>query len=222
MKQDISTRVLATITGGAIIALARFITGVRPEWRGTPPEAKQRIYVANHCSHADTVLIWSVLPPALRRMTRPVAGRDYWGTGGFKSFIGSEVFNVVLIDRERETRTEDPVEAMLRALDDGSSLILFPEGTRNMTDAPLLPLKAGIHLLAGARPAIEIVPVWIENLNRVLPKGGSIPVPILCTVTFGTPLTIAAGEQREPFLERLRLALLETRPQRAVAAEVAA
>jgi 1-acyl-sn-glycerol-3-phosphate acyltransferase len=197
-----------------VTLFARFVTAVRAIWVGNEPSRKRRIYFANHASHGDFILIWIVLPPRLRRKTRPVAGADYWLKSGLRRFIGRDVFNAVLIDRNRETRTEDPIAIMQDAIDRGSSLILFPEGTRNETNAPLQPFKAGLYHLASSRPHVELVPVWIENLNRVLPKGAFIPVPLMCSVTFGPPLQVAAGESADAFLARAREALLGLRPAR--------
>lgn len=197
-----------------ISVFARVVTGVRADWRGCRPEVKRRVYFANHASHGDFVLIWSVLPPALRRLTRPVAGADYWEKDGVRRFIGRRVFRAILIDRAQPSREGDPIAAMAAALDEGSSLILFPEGTRNLTEERLLPFKSGLYRLAAARPETELVPVWIDNLNRVLPKGEMVPVPLLCTVAFGTPLRVAEGEPKARFLDRARQALLELAPER--------
>ncbi|WEX09541.1 lysophospholipid acyltransferase family protein [Chelativorans sp. AA-79] len=192
----------------AIIVFARFLTAVRGIWQGSEPVPRQRIYFANHASHGDFILIWTVLPPRLRGKTRPVAGSDYWLKTPLRRFIGCGVFGAVLIDRDRESRREDPIEIMARALDAGSSLIVFPEGTRNETDAPLLPFKSGIYHLARTRPEVELVPVWIENLNRVMPKGEFVPVPLICTVTFGAAMRLGAEEGKEAFLGRARGALM--------------
>ncbi|MGL4634527.1 MAG: lysophospholipid acyltransferase family protein [Beijerinckiaceae bacterium] len=198
----------AWLASKAVTTFARVVTGVRPDWRGCRPETRQRIYFANHASHGDFVLIWSVLPKELRDRTRPVAGADYWRKGKIKSFMGEKVFNAVLIERVAEARASDPVAVMAATLDAGQSLILFPEGTRNMTDADLLPFKSGLYNLAAQRPAIELVPTWIDNLSRVLPKGEFLPVPLLCSVTFGTPMHVLEGEDRHAFLNRARNALL--------------
>jgi 1-acyl-sn-glycerol-3-phosphate acyltransferase len=197
------------ITSRAITAFARLWTGVRPDWRGCLPDTRQRIYFANHASHGDFVLIWSVLPKELRDRTRPVAGADYWRKSKLRSFLGGEVFRAVLIERQAEARAEDPIGQMAVALDAGDSLILFPEGTRNMTEEPLLPFKSGLYNLALARPGVELVPTWIDNLSRVLPKGEFMPLPLLCSVTFGAPLVLEEGEERKAFLARARGALLE-------------
>jgi 1-acyl-sn-glycerol-3-phosphate acyltransferase len=171
------------------------------------------VYFANHNSHGDFVLIWTVLPPALRRVTRPVASADYWTVSTMRRFIGERVFRAVLIDRDPKTRKGDPIEMMTDALDENASLILFPEGTRNTSDDRLLPFKSGLFHLASARPQVEFVPVWIENLNRVMPKGEFVPIPILCTVTFGSPLRASDGEDKAAFLDRARMALLALAPE---------
>lgn len=205
-------RLVAKVAAVAVTAFARVVTGVRPNWVGVLPAPGPRVYFANHASHGDFVLIWTVLPPALRRRTRPVAGADYWQKDRVRRFLGRDVFDAVLIERDRAARSADPVGRMTAALDDGSSLILFPEGTRNMTEAPLLPFKAGLFHVAAQRPDADLVPVWIENLNRVMPKGAFLPVPLLCTVTFGAPLRLEPGETKAAFLARAEAALLALAP----------
>ena len=213
MRTDFLKHLLVSLTASLIALFARAVTAVRGVWQGIEPVPEKRIYFANHASHGDFIVIWTVLPPAMRRLTRPVAGSDYWLASRIKRFIGRDVFNAVLIDRNRETRTTDPVETMVSALDGGSSLIVFPEGTRNQTSAALLPFKSGLYHLAQARPGIDLVPVWIENLNRVLPKGEFVPVPLICTVTFGKPMAVQEGEPKDQFLRRAEEALLSLAPK---------
>lgn len=203
----------ARLTGQAISTFARFMTAPRAIWHGIEPVQRQRVYFANHSSNGDFVLLWTVLPSHLRRRTRPVAALDYWLTSPLRAFIGREVFNAVLIDRRPDARTEDPVSQMVAALDQGSSLIIFPEGKRNTTDAPLLPFKSGLYHLAKSRPAVDLVPVWITNLNRVMPKGEIVPVPLICTLTFGAPLHLSADEPKEAFLARATQALIDLKAQ---------
>lgn len=198
----------ARAVGQAISLFARFMTAPRAIWQGIEPVPRQRVYFANHSSNGDFVLLWTVLPAALRRQTRPVAASDYWLTSPLRAFIGREVFNAVLIDRRPEARTDDPVAQMTTALGDGSSLILFPEGKRNSSDDALLPFKSGLYHLAKSRPEVDLVPVWIANLNRVMPKGEIIPVPLICTLTFGSPLHVEADEAKDTFLARASAALL--------------
>ncbi|RYE29043.1 MAG: 1-acyl-sn-glycerol-3-phosphate acyltransferase [Hyphomicrobiales bacterium] len=203
----------ASIAGALILFFARFITAVRGRWAGAAPSDEQRIYFANHASHGDFVLVWTVLPRRMRFTTRPVAGSDYWLKGSLRRFIGCDVFNAVLIDRDRDSRTSDPVAQMTEALDAGSSLIVFPEGTRNTTEARLLPFKSGLFHLAQARPNVALVPAWIDNLNRVMPKGEFVPIPLICTVTFGAPICLGEAEAKQDFLKRTEAALLALAPK---------
>lgn len=210
---------IVDLAGSAIAFFARAVTAVQAVWTGTDPtQLRQRIYFANHASHGDFILIWAALPPRLRQQVRPVAGADYWTRGRLRRFVGCDVFNAVLIARngaDRDAvRGADPVGQMAGALDEGSSLILFPEGTRNMTDNPLLPFRSGLFHLARTRPDIDLVPVWIENLNRVLPKGAVIPVPLMCRVNFGPALRLERDETKDAFLHRSREALLALSPQK--------
>jgi 1-acyl-sn-glycerol-3-phosphate acyltransferase len=205
--------IAAVAVGQAISVFARFMTAPRAIWQGIEPVPRQRVYYANHSSNGDFVLIWTVLPAHLRRQTRPVAALDYWLTSPLRAFIGREVFNAVLIDRRPENRKDDPVAQMAAALDAGSSLILFPEGQRNSADDPLLPFKSGLYHLASARPSVDLVPVWIANLNKVMPKGEIIPVPLICTLTFGAPVHLDPGEEKTAFLVRAADALLALRPK---------
>ena len=203
---------LERLVAALIIGFVRLLTGAQAFWRGGRPNAAQRIFFANHASHGDFVLLWASLPPWLRRHTRPVAGADYW-----RRFIGGRVFRAVLIDRERkvspsEAGSPDPIEQMVAALANGDSLIIFPEGTRNTTDAVLLPFKSGLFHLAAQYPRAELVPVWINNLARVMPKGQLVPIPLLCTVTFGASLPRIDGEDKAAFLDRARAAMLALRP----------
>ncbi|WP_457979064.1 1-acyl-sn-glycerol-3-phosphate acyltransferase [Ectopseudomonas composti] len=205
---------LAALTAFAITSAARLLTGARALWLGSTAQATQRLYYANHSSHGDFVLLWASLPPELRKRTRPVAGADYWQKPGVRSFLINKVFNGVLVDRERKEGA-NPLQAMLDALDGGDSLIIFPEGTRNLGDEPLLPFKSGLYHLAQARPDVELVPVWIANLNRVMPKGRALPLPLLCTLSFGAALEPIEGEDKDAFLERARNALLALAPEEA-------
>jgi 1-acyl-sn-glycerol-3-phosphate acyltransferase len=201
------------LAGSGLRGLARAITGVRPRFAGGRLPAQPSIYYANHTSHGDFVLIWTVLPSMIRARTRPVAGADYWQNGRVRQYVANEVLDAVLIQRGKLERNADPTAPVLAALDAGKSVIIFPEGTRNTTEAPLLPFKAGLYRLAEARPAVPLVPVWIENVCRVMPKGELLPLPLLCSVTFGPPVLFDDTERRPLFLERARQALLALQPR---------
>ena len=200
---------LAKVFGYALLGFVRLLTGAQARWYGSPPKAEQRIYFANHQSHADLVMIWAALPEELRSITRPIAARDYWTKSDFKRWITTAVFNAVYVDRERQG-DEDPLQPLIDALQSGDSLIIFPEGTRGHAAEPQA-FKAGLYNLALRFPDVVLVPAWIANVQRVMPKGEVVPVPVLCSVTFGAPIRLEPGEERRAFLDRARAAVIELR-----------
>jgi 1-acyl-sn-glycerol-3-phosphate acyltransferase len=285
---------LAKLTGWLLLGIVRLLTGAQARWYGCPPKAEQRIYFANHQSHADLVMIWAALPEELRSITRPIAARDYWANTPFKRWITTEVFNAVYVERaaaaapmpaevevpvapvraavaslpERiepsmepllpiappavEAPAEavneaqgqldlpapppppppppvapppvaepeppaaaappapDPLAPLVEALRSGDSIIIFPEGTRGHTGEPQK-FKSGLYTLATMFPEVVLVPAWIDNVQRVMPKGEIVPVPILCSVTFGAPVRVEDDEERRPFLDRARAAVIALR-----------
>jgi len=190
-----------------IVWLVRLLVGAYPRWIGSAPSANQRIYFANHTSHMDTVVLWAALPASLRANTRPVAAKDYWGGGGLRTQIARDELNVVMVDRAREDPEADPLDPLRDALEHGFSLIIFPEGTRSAQPLPG-PFKSGLYRLALEFPQVELIPVYIENLHRSMPKGALLPVPVICTVRFGAPIALREGESKEQFLERARAAVI--------------
>lgn len=203
----------ARLTQRAIITFASLLTGVRAQWSGTSPRAEQTLYFANHSSHGDFVLVWATLAADLRAITRPVAGIDYWNASALRRFVGQNVFNALMIRRDGSAGGLNPVEQMVAALRAGDSLIMFPEGTRNIGDDVMLPLKSGLFHIASQCPEVRLVPVWIENLRRVLPKGCVVPIPLACSVHYGAPIALAPQESKASFLDRARRAMLDLRPE---------
>lgn len=253
---------LAKLTGWLLLGVVRLLTGAQARWYGCPPKAEQRIYFANHQSHADLVMIWAALPEELRSITRPIAARDYWANTPFKRWITTEVFNAIYVERQGTpaappppaaaaplpteridpsfdpidpaaqlpllppepepepppeaappapaTDGPDPLAPLIEALKSGDSIIIFPEGTRGHTGEPQK-FKSGLFTLAQQFPDVVLVPAWIENIQRVMPKGEVVPVPILCSVTFGAPVRLEEGEERRPFLDRARDAVIALR-----------
>lgn len=167
---------------------------------------RPRVYVANHASHADFLVLWAALPQAIRFRTRPVGGMDYWMLSPIRRYFAERVFHAVLIRRHDIDRWHNPLSAMVDALRGGESLILFPEGTRG-DGAVVGPFRSGIYHLLQSAPETEIIPVWIDNLQRALPRGAMLPIPLECSVVFGSPLT-CAEEPKAAFLGRLRAAVM--------------
>ncbi len=194
----------------ALAMITRLFTGATPLWKGCQPEIRPRIYFANHTSHFDALVLWASLPGEVRSLTRPVAARDYWEEGFFRNYIASNIFNAILIERKRPTRSNNPIETMLNAIGEQGSLIVFPEGGRFSGPDPV-EFKSGLFHLAKKRPDIELVPVLLDNLNRILPKGEMLPLPLICSVVYGAPMHLEPGEPKKVFLARARQAVMDLR-----------
>lgn len=189
----------------ALIGAMRFLVGGRARWIGSVPAPTQRIYFANHTSHLDTLVLWAALPRSLRATTRPVAAGDYWDADRLRRHLARETLGAVLIARGTGF---DALLPLADALRDGASLIVFPEGTRRPGLLPAA-FRSGLWHLARDFPAVELVPVYLDNLHRAWPKGTLLPVPVSTGVLFGAPLRLAAGEDRRAFLARARAAVVD-------------
>lgn len=189
-----------------LAGFTRVLVGAQPRWIGCRPAPGLRIYFANHTSHFDTLALWSALPPHLRQSTRAVAARDYWGSGA-RAWLATRGFNALFIERVHASRKTDPLAPLDAALARRESLIVFPEGTRRAQALPS-PFKSGLYHLAGRHPDAELIPVYLDNLWRSMPKGTWLPVPLTCSVRFGAPLALGEGEDKTSFLERARAAIV--------------
>jgi 1-acyl-sn-glycerol-3-phosphate acyltransferase len=203
-----------------LAALARGITGVQVLWAGCEPDERQRIYFANHTSHLDFVVLWSALPSEIRANARPVAAKDYWEETSLRRYLAGSVFKAVLVDRgavpksksndEAKFSGRSLIEDLTAALGERNSLILFPEGTRGNGDK-VGEFRGGLYHLGLRRPDVELVPAFLENMNRILPKGEYLPVPMLSLLTFGKPIQVEPHENKDIFLERAREAVSSLR-----------
>jgi 1-acyl-sn-glycerol-3-phosphate acyltransferase len=193
---------IAELFAGAV----RIFTGVQARWLGCPPDDTQRVYFANHTSNLDFLVLWSVLPTDARHKTRPVAASDYWRGGRLRFYLADHLFRGVLIERQKVTRANNPMHQLVAVLRGGESLIIFPEGGRT-TEPQMRPFKSGLYHLGKAMPNVDLVPVYLDNANRVLPKGEFLPIPFLCSVNFGSPLRLLPDEPKNAFLTRARAAV---------------
>ncbi|HEY7404136.1 MAG TPA: lysophospholipid acyltransferase family protein [Candidatus Angelobacter sp.] len=198
---------MSAISADIIAACARVLAGPSVRWVNCRPSSRQRVYFANHTSHLDFVVLWSVLPRRLRAKTRPVAAKDYWSSG-LRKRIAVNAFNAVLVERgdkiangDRLAAARHTLDMLLEALGEQNSLIVFPEGTRG-NGLKVGPFKSGIYYLWSKRPDVQFVPVYLSNLNRILPKGEILPVPVISHVTFGAPLRPDANETKDSFLAK--------------------
>ena len=193
--------------GLTLAAMARLLSGASARWIASQPDTCQRVYFAHHTSHLDALVVWASLPQPVRELTRPVAAKDYWSRGMLRRWLAEEVFDALLIDRTDIKVHQSPVDLMLREIGTTKSLIVFPEGSRSVT-GEVGEFKSGLYYLAKKRPDIELVPVHIDNLNRVLPRGEFLPVPLLSCISFGPPMWLERDEMKADFLSRARRAVL--------------
>ena len=189
-----------------VAACVWILCGARARWVGCPVLDRPCVYFANHTSHLDAVLIWAAMPKVHRSKCRLIAADDYWGATRTRRWFAQNVFGALLIERNEVKRSNNPVPKVLECLDRGESVLVFPEGTRRAQREPG-PFRSGLWHIARQRPDLPCVPVYVENLSRVLPKGELLPVPMLCAVVFGDAISAEEGDSRGPFLERARAAV---------------
>ena len=194
------------VTVPFLVMLAKVLSGATVRWVDCEPDTCQRVYFANHTSHLDALVLWASLPKPIRALTRPVAAADYWEGGPVRRYMAKS-FNALLIDRTKIKVHNSPIDMMIRSIGDTESLIVFPEGGRNH-EPEMKPFKSGLFYLAKKRPDLELVPVYIDNLNRVMPKGQFLPVPLLSCISIGAPMWLESGEKKVSFLNRAREAVL--------------
>jgi len=194
------------LTAPLLAVIAKLLSGATVRWHECQPDTCQRVYFANHTSHLDALVLWSSLPGPVRDLTRPVAAKDYWSKGAVRRYIAKS-FNAILIDREEIKVHQSPVDLMIREIGSQYSLIVFPEGGRN-TGEEMQEFKSGLYYLSKKRPDLELMPVYIDNLNRVLPRGEFLPVPLLSCITIGPPIWLEPNESKADFLKRARQAVL--------------
>ncbi len=190
------------ITVPVLAAIAKALSGATVRWVDCEPDTCQRIYFANHTSHLDALVLWSSLPRNIRSLTRPVAAVDYWQGGPVRRYMAS-VFDLLMIDRKKIKVHNSPIDMMIREIGNTNSLIVFPEGGRNTT-GEIGEFKSGLFHLAKKRPDLELMPVYIDNLNRVMPKGEFLPVPLLSCISIGAPIFLESGENKKEFLKKAR------------------
>ncbi len=192
-----------------VVALVRLISGMQVRWAAQPPRGRPCVFYANHASHMDAMVIWAALSADARGRTRPVAARDYWQAKRLRRWFATRVLHAVLIERKHVTREDNPLTDLIAALEAGHSLIMFPEGTRSADAGEMHEFQSGIYHLARRVPGLPLVPVYLQNLNRILPKGEWLPVPLIGSATFGPAITLNAGEGKQHFLQRARDAVTD-------------
>ena len=190
--------------------LAQFLSGASSAWKNCQPDTCQRVYFGNHTSHLDMLVVWSSLPSYVRKVTRPVAAKDYWTASPFRRYMSQRLFNALLVERQDVKVHSSPIDYMLKEMGDTYSVIVFPEGGRQ-SGGEIAEFKSGIYYMCKRRPELELIPMYLDNMNRILPRGTYLPVPMLSRIIFGPPMWLEKNEKKADFLARARQAIIDLR-----------
>lgn len=185
-----SRHVAARFIPSLFVSFVRLYVRPRVEGLEHIPAEGAVIIAANHQSHADTAVVFTALPRAVRKRFVAAAAQDYFFQGGLPQFSSRVLFNAIPLARDRRGG-QDPLRHLSRALREGYAVLMYPEGTRSK-DGTLGPFRAGIGRLLAEFPGTPVLPTYIGGTTRVMPKGKLIPRPFRATVRFGEPLVLKA------------------------------
>ena len=167
---------------------------------------KQYIIVANHNSHVDTMAILSSLPTKSLPYVHPVAAGDYFGKSSFTSLFFKVMVNTKLINRENGGR--ETINSMDRMLKRGRSIIIYPEGSRGQPGV-MQGLKKGVAILLKNNPHIPYIPIYLDGLDKVMPKGDGMPIPHNSSITIGKAKRINTDQTLEQILSVMDKEILD-------------
>ena len=160
---------------------------------------KQFILIANHNSHMDTMAIMSAIPSRYIHKVHPIAARDFFGGSLFKKILMRYLVNATLIQRDRDDPNNDPIDSMDKMLKKTRSLILFPEGSRGLPGV-MAKFKKGLGYLIQRNPEINVIPVYLDNVYKTLPRGKNLILPYNCSIKFGDPIKFKSMEMDDILL----------------------
>ncbi|MDG2139425.1 MAG: lysophospholipid acyltransferase family protein [Flavobacteriales bacterium] len=156
-------------------------------------DKKQFILIANHNSHMDTMALMSAIPSRYIHRVHPIAARDFFGGSLFKKILMRYLVNATLIKRDRTDSENDPIDSMDKMLKKARSLILYPEGSRGIPGI-MSNFKRGLGYLIQRNPEVDVIPVYLDNIYKTLPKGKNVILPYNCSITFGDPIKFESLE----------------------------
>ena len=157
------------------------------------------IFAANHHSHLDTPLVLTSLPEEWRRKLFVAAASDYFFRNRATGAVSALVLNAIPIERTKVNRRSADDAAAL--IDDGWSLLIFPEGGRS-PDGWGQPFRGGAAYLS-LRCGVPVVPIYLDGTGRILGKGMRMPKASRTVITFGSPMWPEAGEDSRRFAARI-------------------
>tara|TARA_X000001036_G_scaffold92123_1_gene84586 strand:- start:12 stop:632 length:621 start_codon:yes stop_codon:yes gene_type:complete len=177
----------------------KFFIGLKYVNEKTLKNKKQFILIANHNSHMDTMAIMSAIPSRYIHKVHPIAARDFFGGSLFKKILMRYLVNATLIKRDRDDPNNDPIDSMDKMLKKSRSLILFPEGSRGIPGV-MAKFKKGLGYLIQRNPEINVIPVYLDNVYKTLPRGKNLILPYNCSIKFGDPIKFKSMEMDDILL----------------------
>ena len=177
----------------------KIFIGLKYVNKKTLKNKKQFILIANHNSHMDTMAIMSAIPSRYIHKVHPIAARDFFGGSLFKKILMRYLVNATLIQRDRDDPNNDPIDSMDKMLKKSRSLILFPEGSRG-TPGVMSKFKKGLGYLIQRNPEINVIPVYLDNVYKTLPRGKNLILPYNCSIKFGDPIKFKSMEMDDILL----------------------
>ena len=180
----------------------------KPERRGydrllTIDEDQPVLFVANHHSHLDTSLLLTSIPLPWRHHLIVGAAADYFFDTHVKATLSALAMGAFPLDRHSTGRATANQAAEI--IDEGNSLLIFPEGGRS-PDGWGQPFKGGAAYLAG-RCNVPIVPIYLHGTGTVWRKGQRLPKPARTAVLFGDPIWPREGENTRRLNARIEAAV---------------
>lgn len=158
------------------------------------------IYYANHSSNLDSIIIWLSLTSEERQNTCFIGASDYWDKGIIRKYVLQYIFNGKTIQRKGSLFSNNPINILENILIEGKSIVIFPEGTRNLISEDIQDFKSGLYHLAKKMPNIPLIPIYLSNTQKMMPKGTFIPLPIICQSYFGSAFFFTPNENKLLFL----------------------
>lgn len=179
--------------------------GLRVYGKNNIPNKNPFVVVANHSSHLDAISLLSLFPLSELKDIRPVAAADYFEKNWVISSLAHTFFNILSISRHCASKHDNPLAYLEKAIALKQSLIFFPEGTRSLT-GDMGSFHSGITHLTEKHLDLPVVPVYLCNMGRSLPKGEFLPIPFFCDIKIGEAM-FPKGDRKEQ-LEMIKNAIL--------------
>lgn len=168
--------------------LVHLLLGLNVRHRENLPAEGPAIIAANHNSHLDTMVLMALMPLRKLPAIRPVAAVDYFLKNKLLAWFSKQIIGIIPLRRSAcSGEKQHPLDGCFRALDKGTILILFPEGSRGKPEV-ISNFKNGIAHLAERYPEIPVIPVFMHGLGKSLPKGEALLVPFICDLFIGEPI----------------------------------